>query len=867
MQQLPQNKVLSNIEVNRVTLSLWLARIGSIISLGWVGLALYLNAEIMLAAASLAFVGSIAGLIFHGLTFSLLAGLCFLVGANLALLIGAVVVHPSGLLAVMYLGLAGIPFLIFSWERGRLLIILLSILPPVLWITLWIVRLSVFGEYEVGLDRTRFVAIGSILTTYVFVIFEFAFFSYTVNKSQQQLGLALDLANQASHAKSAFLANMSHEIRTPMNGVIAMSEVLSYSDLGPSEREMVRVIQQSADHLLAIINDILDFSKIEAGKLSLLPEPMSIEKVVNTVCRLLDRVASEKKIELTLYTDPDLPLYVECDPVRLQQILMNLLGNAIKFSAGLDRQGKVLISAELDHLSGDFAKIVFTVRDNGIGMDANTLQRVFQPFEQADLTTTKRFGGTGLGLEITRQLVGLMSGDIEVESALDKGTTFRIHMNFAVLSKTLDESSLLLEGVDCIIAGGDEYLKAILVDYLDHEGASVWTVANFDEGCRFVERGAVKAKHVCLLVVDELSKNPFPNIMNRLNNMTVEQNTPVVDISYMSIEHGKRRQPRRLSDRIVQLDREVMTRKTVLQAVAMAVGRMSSLDMIEAEDICSRLKKVAPDRDSALQHGRLILVVEDNEANKTVILSQLALLGYAADAASNGEEGYEKWLETRYALVLTDLHMPNVDGYELTSLIRRRESEMECSHTPIVALTANALKTEEEHCFSVGMDGYLSKPVKLDWLERTVSRWVAVESSEESMDDSDAAVFVDVHSTSAGTVEERPVDPNFMIELLGKEDKKIFGNIMRAFLENAEPDVKGLSNALYVEDMMSVNSLAHKLKSSSKSIGAIAFSRLCLEVETGAKNGTLSRTKVIARDLEKKFEDIREFVNEYTGGA
>ncbi len=662
-------------------------------------------------------------------------------------------------------------------------------------------------------------------------------------------------AEQANRAKSAFLATMSHEIRTPMNGVIGMVDVLQQTSLKGYQVEMVDLIRESAFSLLAIIDDILDFSKVEAGRMDVESAPMPLADTVEKVCGMLSRMAEKKGVELTLFTDPAIPGEVMGDQLRLRQVLVNLVNNAIKFSGGQQRLGRVSLRAVLVGHRPEQVTVEFRVADNGIGIDQETMARLFTPFTQADTSTTRNFGGTGLGLAISRHLVKLMGGEIAVQSEPGKGSTFTVRLTFVPLPAKSDGwAKSPVAGLSCLVVGEPEGLAGDMAAYLAHDGAAV-------------ERAATRAEARKLMpalpdgrwvwVVDAAAAAPLPDALR-----TAASARPGQEARFVVIGRGQRREPRVESEDMVLVDGNILTRRVILKAVAIAAGRAQEERKTPLPGR-SEAEFIPPSREEARRQGRLILVAEDNETNQKVILRQLALFGFAADVSGNGRMALERWRSGDYALLLSDLHMPEMDGYELTAAIRAAEGGSR--HIPIVALTANALKGEAERCREAGMDDYLSKPVRLADLQAMLEKWLPVAEPAPA----NPAPACPADAESSGTIKTHgthppcasvPVDVNVLKALVG-DDLAVVREFLRDFRVSTAKIAVELKAACHGGQAAQAGALAHKLKSSARSMGALALGELCAAMEQAGKSGQIEA--LVA--LLPKFEAETTAVDEYLG--
>jgi two-component system sensor histidine kinase/response regulator len=525
-------------------------------------------------------------------------------------------------------------------------------------------------------------------------------------------------ADAANSAKSMFLATMSHEIRTPMNGVIGMIDVLHQANLRDDQSEMVALIRESAFSLLGIINDILDFSKIEAGKLEIEHETVAVADVVEGICNLMNKMAEKKNVLLTLFIDPAIPTEVAGDALRLRQVLTNLINNAIKFSSGQARAGHVSVRTLLIDDYPERVNVEFQVTDNGIGMDEEAQARLFTAFTQADTSTTRRFGGTGLGLSIAKHLVELMDGRITVQSAPGSGATFKVRLPFAKIMSTHTVAAPIsnVAGLSCVVIGNNGGMAEDLARYLAFEKAQVRRATDL----AMTSELTLVRDRVAVWVID--AEN-IQDSLEQIRTTVPPKGRQDIRLVVVLLEPGKRRRPRLMAPHVITLDGSSLNRRVFLKAVAAAAG-LTPLESEPEAPTNSGRTAIAPTREVAMQRGQLILIAEDNETNQKVIVRQLALLGYTADVAADGHEALNLWRSGNYALLLTDLHMPRMDGYELATAVRAEEKEN--ARIPIIALTANALKGEAEHCRAVGMDDYRSKPSPLADLKEILNKWLPI---------------------------------------------------------------------------------------------------------------------------------------------
>ena len=631
-------------------------------------------------------------------------------------------------------------------------------------------------------------------------------------QAKLSLEVARDSAEQSTKTKAEFLANMSHEIRTPMNGVLGMLDILKDTNMTHEQEDLVETAANSAEALLTIINDILDLSKLEAGKIELEHIEFNLPTLVEEVCALMSGRAYAKGLELNCFLPPSLPQRWHGDPTRIRQVLTNLIGNAVKFTD----QGEVSVKVIELEAANAMTTLRFEVKDTGIGMSLDDQARLFQPFSQADSSTSRRFGGTGLGLSISKNLVDMMQGMIGLESALGHGTCFWFTLPMQSCNNTTLTPVTDLVGKRALIVDDNATNRKILHHYLQHWGVIVSEEDNAPDTLVELE-AAVKRGAAYDILLSDLH---MPDMDGFALARAITQNPVIAATPRLLLSSGGMG---------AEADRIAMGfAQSLLKPV-----RQSQLFEAIANALQAPVQKVVdntnPFEGLPDYHLKRILVAEDNKVNQKVILAILGKFQNKPDLAENGQEALDLIKLQRYDLILMDCQMPVLDGYEAVRILRGQELAGHGARIPVVALTAHAAFGEREKCLSAGMDDFLSKPISRQELAKTLARWLSDSDPNE-----------DIHGAKEDMI-DATTDIACWDELAAlkrlDDDLELLGEMIDLFLTEMPARILDLDSALAHNDLVALADAAHAIKGMAGHFCADHLKTCCASLEDSARLG------------------------------
>ena len=668
-------------------------------------------------------------------------------------------------------------------------------------------------------------------------------------RNEEELIKAKTVAEEATHAKSEFLANMSHEIRTPMNAVIGFSELLKKTEMMPKQRDYINKIDASAKSLLGIINDILDFSKMEAGKLELERVGFRLDDVINNVISMNSNKASEKNIELINNIESDVPYCLVGDPLRVGQVLLNLVNNAVKFT----NEGHVFVEVSLASKSDQMCRIKFSVSDTGIGLTKEQKEKLFSAFSQADTSVTRRFGGTGLGLTISKRLVEMMKGAICVESEFGVGSTFSFEIEFQIQSGEKANQPVYkksLKNLKVLIVDDNEVSREILKEQIGAFGVDTVTVASGEAAIQEVK---IHSEHKPFdLVIMDWRMPEMDGIEAAkaiLNDKSIDHMPMAIMVSAFGREEvAKKAEKIGIQNFLMKPINQSLLFDTIVNMFDMDKSGMTIQSSARLDDGTEEIRL----------DGARILLVEDNVINQEVATEILSSAGATVEVANNGKEALEAVAASAYDLVLMDLQMPVMGGYEATKFIRTDRKNL---NLPIIAMTAHAMQGVEAECKAAGMNDYVSKPIDPNNLFSTIQKWVkpstlinkAVAASS-SNDDNAAEAEQKLPDHIPG------VDINEGVSRVGG-NKKLFVKLLNDFASTYQPYAINIHKAIAEQKIEEARRLAHTLKGVSGNISAHEVFSLSEQIEKALNQAKPEDCAQLLDQLSTAIRKLIEAIN------